>query len=71
MAGGREMMDYQVLVDLINGVGFPIAMVAYFIWDKTKVTNQLVTAINNNNTILQKLITVIGRDDLADGVANE
>ena len=65
------MMDYQVLVDLINGVGFPIAMVAYFIWDKTKVTNQLVTAINNNNVILQKLLSVIGRDDLTEGAENE
>ena len=52
-------------------MGFPIAMVAYFIWDKTKVTNQLVTAINNNNTILQKLITVIGREDLTKGDDNE
>ena len=64
-------MDCQMLVDLINGVGFPIAMVAYFIWDKTKVTNQLVTAINNNNLILQKLLLVIGRDDLSEGIANE
>ena len=64
-------MDYQILVDLINGVGFPIAMVAYFIWDKTKVTNQLVTAINNNNLILQKLLLVIGRDDLSEAIANE
>ena len=64
-------MDYQILVDLINGVGFTIAMVAYFIWDKTKVTNQLVTAINNNNMILQKLLLVMGRDDLTEGVGNE
>ena len=65
------MDGVQILTDLINNMGFPIAMVAYFIWDKTKVTNQLVTAINNNNTILQKLITVIGRDDLAKGDGNE
>ena len=64
-------MDYQILIDLVNGVGFPIAMVAYFIWDKTKVTNQLVTAINNNNMILQKLLSVMGRDDLSEGVVNE
>ena len=61
----------QILTDLINNMGFPIAMVAYFIWDKTKVTNQLVTAINNNNMILQKLLSVIGRDDLTEGVGNE
>lgn len=65
------MDGVQILTDLINNMGFPIAMVAYFIWDKTKVTNQLVTAINNNNMILQKLLSVIGRDDLTEGVVNE
>lgn len=65
------MDGVQILTDLINNMGFPIAMVAYFIWDKTKVTNQLVTAINNNNVILQKLLTVIGRDDLKESVVNE
>lgn len=65
------MDGVQILTDLINNMGFPIAMVAYFIWDKTKVTNQLVTAINNNNVILQKLLLVMGRDDLTEGVVNE
>ena len=65
------MDGVRILTDLINNMGFPIAMVAYFIWDKTKVTNQLVTAINNNNMILQKLLSVIGRDDLTEGVGNE
>ena len=65
------MDGVQILTDLVNNMGFPIAMVAYFIWDKTKVTNQLVTAINNNNMILQKLLSVIGRDDLTEGVGNE
>ena len=65
------MDGVQMLTDLINNMGFPIAMVAYFIWDKTKVTNQLVTAINNNNVILQKLLSVIGRDDLTEGAENE
>ena len=65
------MEAYQIVTDLINNMGFPIAMVAYFIWDKTKITNQLVTAINNNNMGLQKLLTVMGRDDLSEGVGNE
>ena len=65
------MEAYQIVTDLINNMGFPIAMVAYFIWDKTKITNQLVTAINNNNMVLQKLLTVMGRDDLSEGVGNE
>ena len=65
------MDGVQILTELINNMGFPIAMVAYFIWDITKVTNQLVTAINNNHVILQKLFTVIGRDDLKESVVNE
>ena len=65
------MDGVQILTDLINNMGFPIAMVAYFIWDKTKVTNQLVTAINNNNVILQKLLLIMGRDDLGEGAINE
>ena len=65
------MDGVQILTDLVNNMGFPIAMVAYFIWDKTKVTNQLVTAINNNNVILQKLLIVMGRDDLTEGAVNE
>ena len=65
------MDGVQILTDLINNMGFPIAMVAYFIWDKTKVTNQLVTAINNNNVILQKLLIIMGQDNLTEGAVNE
>lgn len=50
-------MEYlDVITTLINTMGFPIVMVGYFIWDKTKVTNQLTEALNNNNTILTKLL---------------
>ena len=63
-------MDLGALTDLINGVGFPIAMVAYFIWDKTKVTNQLVTAINNNNIVLSKIATILGHDELTENIVS-
>lgn len=59
------METMELLRELISELGFPIAMVFYFIWDKTKITNQLTTAINNNNTILQKLLTKLGQEDLA------
>lgn len=52
----------QIINDLVNNMGFPIAMVVYFIWDKTKITNQLTEAINNNNVILQKLLVKLGDD---------
>lgn len=59
-------MDFlNALIELIEQLGFPAAMVIYFIWDKTKITNQLTTAINNNNLILQKLLTKLGQEDLS------
>lgn len=55
----------NALIELIEQLGFPAAMVIYFIWDKTKITNQLTTAINNNNLILQKLLTKLGQEELS------
>lgn len=64
-------MDVTMIKDLISNLGFPIVMVGYFIWDKTKVTNKLVEVINNNNVILNKLISkldrVVDTDDLTKG----
>ena len=61
-------MDIQVIEHLINTFGFPMVMVGYFIWDKTKTTNRLVEVIENNNNLLTKLMTKLGHDDLADEV---
>ena len=64
-------MDVTMIKDIISNLGFPIVMVGYFIWDKTKVTNKLVEVINNNNVILNKLISkldrVVDTDDLTKG----
>ena len=60
------METMEILRELIAELGFPIAMVFYFIWDKTKITNQLTTAINNNNVILQKLLVKLGKEELAE-----
>ena len=54
----------DALVELINTMGFPITMVLYFIWDKSRVTNQLTSAINNNNLILEKLLTKLDLEDI-------
>lgn len=59
------MDNINMFTELINNMGFPIVMVAYFIWDKTKVTNKLVTVIENNNMIMNKLLIKIGAEDLA------
>lgn len=55
-------MELNTITNLINTMGFPIVMVGYFIWDKWKVTSQLVQAINNNNTILTKLLAKLDMD---------
>ena len=44
-------------------------MVLYFIWDKYKVTSNLVQAINNNNKILSMLLTKL--DLVEEGLDNE
>ena len=54
----------DAFVELINNIGFPIAMVLYFIWDKSRITNQLTNAINNNNMILEKLLTKLDLEDI-------
>ena len=51
------MEALEVLKELISELGFPIAMVFYFIWDKSRLTNQMTTAINNNNVLLEKILT--------------
>ena len=59
-------MDVNVITELINTMGFPIVMVGYFIWDKTKTTNKLTEVIENNNVILNKLLIKLGQDELAE-----
>lgn len=57
-----------MLMDAINSFGFPIIMVAYFVWDKTKITNELVSVIENNNNILTRLLMKLGQEELAEEV---
>lgn len=46
-------MEYIDLVkDVINNLGFPIAMVGYFILDKQKTMQPLIDSINNMNQLL-------------------
>ena len=61
-------MDIQVLEHLLNSYGFPVLMVCYFIWDKTKTTNRLVEVIDNNNKILSKVLSKLGFEELAEDV---
>ena len=62
-------MDLNIITEIISNLGFPVAMVLYFIWDKYKVTSNLVQAINNNNKILSMLLTKL--DLVEEGLNNE
>ena len=62
-------MDINTITEIISNLGFPVAMVLYFIWDKYKVTSNLVQAINNNNKILTMLLTKL--DLVEEGLDNE
>ena len=62
-------MGINELNEIISTLGFPIAMVFYFIWDKYKVTSNLVQAINNNNKMLTMLLTKL--DLVEEGLDNE
>ena len=62
-------MDINTITEIISNLGFPVAMVLYFIWDKYKVTSNLVQAINNNNKILSMLLTKL--DLVGEGLENE
>ena len=62
-------MDINTITEIICNLGFPVDMVLYFIWDKYKVTSNLVQAINNNNKILSMLLTKL--DLVEEGLENE
>ena len=54
-------MEYiDVIKDLIKTMGFPIVMVAYFIYVKKTRTQALIQAIENNTNVITKLCTKLG-----------
>ena len=42
----------QELIEIINSVGFPIAMVAYFIYDKNKSNEKMMEAQKESTQVL-------------------
>ena len=64
-------IDLTTATGLINNLGFPIAMVFYFIWDKCKSTTGMVKTIqalqetiNNNTLVLNKLLVKMDKEEL-------
>lgn len=55
---------FGFLTEFMNTMGFPIAMVLYFIWDKEKTMKPIVDAINNNTTVLTVLCEKVDFTDL-------
>lgn len=60
-------MDISIIEELINNLGFPIVMVAYFIYDKYHTTSPLIDAINKNTTIMSRLMTKLDAEELLEG----
>ena len=65
------MEHVDIITQLINTLGFPIVMVGYFIWDKTKITNKLINVIENNNVILNKLLIKLGAGELSEEMSDD
>ena len=63
------MIEY--INELVSNLGFPIAMVVYFIWHEEKTITPLVDVINNNTTALKQLLTKVGQDELMEVEGDE
>lgn len=57
-------MEVSLLQELVGSLGFPIAMVCYFIWDKYKTMQPMIEAIKNNTLILNRLLVKIDEEGL-------
>lgn len=56
-------MEY---INMISDLGFPVAMVVYFIWDKNNSNKSMIQAINTQNKILNKILVKLGCYDLSE-----
>lgn len=65
------METVSLLQEIINCIGFPIAMVLYFIWDKEKSLQPILQAVQNNTIVLNKLLTKIDQEELLEVNENE
>ena len=45
-----------VFTELINTIGFPIAMVIYFIWDKNKSTEKMIENQKETTAVLAETL---------------
>lgn len=52
-------MEYQAIVQLISGVGFPIFMCLMLMTDNKKKMEELTTVIDKNTLTIEKLYAII------------
>lgn len=71
MVFATVLHDTSVIMDIISNLGFPIAMVGYFIWDKYKTTAGMIETIkalnetiSNNTLVLNKLLVKMDKEEL-------
>ena len=68
-------MDVNAIIQIISGVGFPIAACLICFWYVNKLTethkaevNKLTHALNNNTLVMQKLCDKMGVQTNADNL---
>ena len=68
-------MDANAIIQIISGVGFPIAACLICFWYVNKLTethkeevNKLADALNNNTLVMQKLCDKLGVQTDADNL---
>lgn len=68
-------MDVNAIIQIISGVGFPIAACLICFWYVNKLTethkeevNKLTEALNNNTLVMQKLCNKMGVQTDADNL---
>lgn len=55
----------QIVQEIVNSLGFPIAMVVYFIWDKNQTMKPMIDSINNMNKFLAVLCDKLDMNDMS------
>jgi hypothetical protein len=55
-------MELEILQDLITGVGFPIAVTVYLLYERARRDQTLTRAIENNTVAVQQLHEIVRRE---------
>ena len=56
-------MDIQTATNMISTVGFPIVMCLIIYFKGNEQNDKITEALNNNNVLLQKILTFLKMDN--------